>query len=93
MVRNVKLISRNLRDRTPRITAVVLDAEQRLSKSSIEVSVDGKNVSISSYSASTKKLQATSRQLKPGSHTLRIVVSDGTGKSTTKTTRFKVARQ
>lgn len=92
VIRNMKPDSMNLRDRTPRITAITTDAQQRLSKSSIKVSVDGRNVSVASYSNATHKLMANSRKLTYGSHTLRIIVRDGAGEVTTKTSRFKVRR-
>ncbi len=85
----------HLTDATPRISAVVKDPETNLRKSNIKVFVDGVRLSglKYSYDSSLDKLSGTAPKLARGQeHTVRIVASDGDGKSASKTVRFTVVR-
>ena len=76
-------------DRTPRVSAVVRDPQTDLAKSHIRVYIDGKMTQRFSYPASKDSVSGVSRKLKANErHTVRIVASDGAGKTFSKTSRF-----
>lgn len=80
-----------VRDTTPRFSAAVRDTQTSLAKSNISVYIDGRRFSNFNYSVSTDKLSGVSRKLKADKrHTVRVVASDGEGKTASKTTRFTV---
>ena len=76
-------------NRRPTIAATVRDAQTNLAKSNIRLFVDGDRKTIFSYDRSTDRLSYTSGQLSLGSHTVRIVATEGVN-STTKDWSFKV---
>lgn len=79
------------RDRTPLIAATVSDAQTDLAKSNIKLFVDGNKKDTFSYDASTDRLSYTSGRLSFGTHTVKIVATDGV-LSATKSWSFKVVR-
>lgn len=82
-----------VRDRTPRFSAAVRDSQTDLQKSSVKVYIDNRRTYRFSYSSATDKVSGVSRKLKAGkSHTIRVVASDGAGKTSSKSTRFVVKR-
>lgn len=82
-----------VRDATPRFFATARDSQTDLQKGDLKVYIDGRRTYRFSYSASRDILSGVSRKLKAGKgHSIRIVASDGAGKSSSKTTRFVVTR-
>lgn len=79
------------RDRTPSVAATVRDDHTNLAKSNIKLFVDGKQKSTFSYDAPKNRLSYTSGRLSFGSHTVKIVATDGQ-LSTTRSWSFKVVR-
>ena len=80
-----------VRDTTPLLSAVVRDKETDLQTSDVKLYVDGRSKPFS-YSPATDKLTHRSAKLKPGSHTVKVVVADAGGLTTTRSWNFKVAR-
>lgn len=78
-----------LRDRTPRIGAVVRDANSELVRMDIKLYVDGKAKSFS-YSQGSDRLSRTTRKLSYGKHTVRVVANDDAGNTATKRWSFRV---
>ena len=81
-----------LRDRTPRVGAVVTDAEEDLSADSMDLYVDGRARTFD-YSRDTGKLIHTSKRLSGGRHTVRVEATDGTGNTAVRSWGFKVVRR
>ncbi len=81
-----------IRDRTPTIKASVRDGQMNLVKSNVKLYVDGRRVMTFSYGASTDRLSYTTKKLSYAWHTAKIVATDASGNTVTKTWRFKVAR-
>ena len=78
-------------DRTPTIKATVTDKETNLQKSNIQFFLDGQAKTGFAYSASTDRLSFTpASALKAGTHTAKVVATDASGLSTTKSWSFKV---
>jgi Tol biopolymer transport system component len=78
-------------DRTPTIKATVTDKETNLQKSNIQLFLDGQAKTGFAYSASTDRLSFTpASALKAGTHTAKVVATDASGLSTTKSWSFKV---
>ncbi|CAN5300330.1 hypothetical protein BH18ACT10_BH18ACT10_03950 [soil metagenome] len=80
-----------LRDRTPRIRAVVRDVQNDLARSDIKLYVDGRDKRFS-YNRATDNLAYTTGRLSFGTHTVRIVARDEMALARTKTWSFKVVR-
>ena len=80
-----------VRDTTPLLSAVVRDKETDLQTSDVKLYVDGRSKPFS-YSPATDKLTHRSAKLKPGSHTVKVVVTDAGDLTTTKSWNFKVVR-
>jgi len=78
------------RDASPTIRAKVSDRETDLSRSGIELSLDGKAVTGFSYNASTDRLSFTSKKLKKGKHAVKLKATDTPGRSTTRSFSFEV---
>ncbi len=78
-----------IRDRTPLIAATVRDAQTDLAKTNIKLFVDGNRKTTFSYDRSTDRLSYTSEQLSFGSHTVKVVATDGV-LSTTRSWFFMV---
>jgi dipeptidyl aminopeptidase/acylaminoacyl peptidase len=78
-------------DRTPTIKATVTDKETNLQKSNITFFLDGQAKTGFAYSASTDRLSFTpASALKAGTHTAKVLATDPSGLSTTKSWSFKV---
>jgi hypothetical protein len=67
---------------SPRVQAVVTDNETTLSKSDIDVYLDGKEIRGFSYQRSTGKLSFTARGLSSDTHTVEIEASAAEGSKT-----------
>ncbi|MEJ7842575.1 MAG: putative Ig domain-containing protein [Rubrobacter sp.] len=80
------------RDRTPRISAVVRDADDELGKSDIKLYVDGRARTFA-YDPDTDRLSGVSRRLSYGGHTVKVVATDEAGNTAVETSRFKVVRR
>ena len=80
-----------VRDTTPLLSAVVTDNETDLQTSDVKLYVDGRSRSFS-YSPATDKLTHKSAKLKPGSHAVKVVVTDAGGLTATRSWNFKVVR-
>jgi hypothetical protein len=80
-----------VRDTTPLLSAVVRDKETDLQTSDVKLYVDGRSKPFS-YSLATDKLTHRSAKLKPGSHTVKVVVTDAGDLTTTNSWNFKVVR-
>lgn len=80
------------RDRTPTIAARVKDAQTKLTKANVKLFIDGRRVIRFSYNRNTGQLVCTSRRLRIGGHTVKIVATDAQKRSTTKTWRFRIVR-
>ena len=82
---------RSIRDRTPRFNAKVRASQTELTKGNVKVYIDNRLTTRFSYSSATDVLSGVSRKLKAGKrHSIRIVASDGEGRTSSKTTRFVV---
>ncbi|MEJ7842574.1 MAG: hypothetical protein WKF95_12455, partial [Rubrobacter sp.] len=81
-----------LRDRTPRIGAVVRDGGGELGKADIKFYVDGKARAFN-YSPDTGRLSHASKRLSYGGHTVKVVATDGAGNKAAETWRFKVVKK
>ena len=80
------------RDRTPTVGAKVTDAETDLAKSNIKLHVDGTRRDFS-YDRSTDRLSFTpGTNLSFGGHTVKIVATDASAMTSTKSWSFKVVR-
>lgn len=78
-------------DRTPTIKATVTDKETNLQKSNIKFFLDGQEKTGFTYSASTDRLSFTpASALKAGTHTAKVVATDPSALSTTKSWSFTV---
>ena len=78
-------------DRTPTIKATVTDKETNLQKSNINFFLDGQAKTGFTYSASTDSLSFTpASALKAGTHTAKVVATDASAKSTTKSWSFTI---
>lgn len=80
-----------LRDRTPKIQAVVRDTQTDLDGPDIKLYVDGRAKPFS-YDRATNRLSHTTGRLSFGKHTVRTVARDDVGLSRTNSWRFKVTR-
>ncbi len=76
-----------LRDRTPRIKAIVRDIQNDLARPDLKLYVDGRAKSFS-YNRSTNRLAYTTGRLSFGRH----VVRDEMGLARTSSWRFEVIR-
>jgi Tol biopolymer transport system component len=76
------------RDRTPTISATIED--ENLTKSNIQLSIDGRRITTFAYSASTNRLTHTSRPLRVGRHTVRIAATDPEGLTANRTWTFRI---
>ncbi len=83
--------SSRLRDRTPRIKAIVRDIQNDLARPDLKLYVDGRAKSFS-YNRSTNRLAYTTGRLSFGRHAARIVVRDEMGLARTSSWRFEVIR-
>jgi hypothetical protein len=81
-----------LHDRTPLIRAIVTDRETDLAKRHIRLYVDGTRISRFSYDQSTGRLAHQAKRLSYGSHKLRIVARDSSGRTAIKATDFRIVR-
>ena len=78
-------------DRTPTIKATVTDKETNLQKSNITFFLDGQAKTGFTYSASTDRLSFTpASAIKAGTHTAKVVATDASAKSTTKSWSFTI---
>ncbi len=78
------------KDRTPTIIATVKDTPAKLAKANIKLYLDGRAKANFSYSPSSGNLTYTSKRLRLGWHTVKIVATDAQGRSTVKTSKFRV---
>lgn len=81
-----------IRDRTPRITAIVRDAQTDLSKNNIRLYFDGRLRRTFSYDRAANRLAFVPPRLGVGRHSVRIVASDGAGRQNARSWSFKVRR-
>ena len=81
-----------IRDRTPRVSAIVRDAETDLSKSDVALFVDGKRRYAFSYDAATDGLAFASPRLSYGRHGVRVIARDHHGLVASRTWGFQVVR-
>jgi thermitase len=79
------------KDRTPLISATVRDAQTNLTKSNLQLYVDGRRIGVFSYDTSTDRLARTTGRLSYGYHRVRITATDPFG-SVTRTWGFRVVR-
>jgi hypothetical protein len=77
----------------PRISATVRDAETDLTQSNITLYLDGRLAKTFSYNRETDRLSYTSRRLKRGSHTVKVVARDAQGLSKTYVWSFNIRRR
>lgn len=77
------------RDRTPTIVAKVTDDES-LGRDQIRLSLDGSQIEDHDYEPESGTLTYTCGRLKLGWHRVEIVATDGGGRETTETARFRV---
>jgi hypothetical protein len=83
----------NTRDSTPPIGATVRDAHTDLTKTNIQLYVDGRPIFTFTYDQATDRLSYTpERNLSLGGHKVRVQATDAAGNRTTKQWSFKVAR-
>ncbi len=80
-----------VRDTTPRISAIVRDAQTNLTKANIRLFVDGRPRAFF-YNPATDRLSHFSRKLSFGGHTVRIVANDKV-LTTSRVWRFQVIRR
>jgi hypothetical protein len=79
--------------RKPPISATVRDATTELTKSRIQLVVDGRAISTFTYDGAKDKLSyVPSGDLSYGKHTVKIVATDAKGLSATKAWSFSVVR-
>ncbi len=83
----------SIRDRTPTISATVRDAETDLTRSNIELYIDGQHITSYYYDQSTNRLNLKSMRLSLGEHTVKIVATDAVGLSETREWSFRIARR
>jgi hypothetical protein len=79
--------------RKPSIKATVRDAETDLTQSNITLYLDGRLTETFSYDRETDRLSYTSRRLRRGSHTVKVVARDAQGLSETYVWGFKIRRR
>ncbi len=80
------------RDRTPRIVARVRDAQTKLAKGNVKLFVDGRRVRSFNFNRATGRLSYTSRKLRPGRHSVKIIATDAKRRSTTRSWTFRVMK-
>lgn len=80
-----------VRDTTPRISAVVTDAESPLRPADVKLYVDGRAKAFS-YDASSGALTHGSGKLRPGTHTVKVTARDPQGLAATTSWKFQVLR-
>ncbi|MGB3633111.1 MAG: multicopper oxidase domain-containing protein, partial [Rubrobacteraceae bacterium] len=80
------------RDRTPTIVARVKDGQTKLAKGNVKLFVDGRRVTRFRYNPTTGQLTYTSRRLKFGRHSVKIIATDPQRRSTTRSWKFRVIR-
>ncbi len=81
-----------IKDRTPTIKATVSDDQTELSKSNINLYLDGKQRTEFSYDQDTDRLSYTTPKLSYAWHKVKIVAKDAAGNTATKKWSFKVIR-
>lgn len=77
-------------DRTPRVTAVVRDAQTNLGKSNIRFYFDGRRKRTFSYNVAKNRLSFVTSRLSAGRHRVKVVAADGQGKSNARNWSFVV---
>ncbi len=77
-------------DTTPTIRATVVDLQELLAKSDLEVSVDGDPRGNFSYNANSGALSLAGGRMKEGRHSVEITATDPQNLSTTKSWTFRV---
>lgn len=80
------------RDRTPKIVARVEDAQTKLAKGNVKLFVDGRRVRSFSFNRTTGQLAYTSRALRPGRHSVKIVATDVKKRISTRSWTFRVVK-
>ncbi len=81
-----------IKDRTPRITALVRDAQTDLSRNNIRLYFDGRLKRSFSYDRAANRLSYVTPRLRVGRHSVRIVASDGQGRSNARSWSFVVRK-
>lgn len=82
----------SIRDRRPRVTAIVRDAQTDLAKNNIRLYFDGRLRKTFSYDRAANRLTFVPQRLAPGRHGVRIAASDGQGRQNARSWTFKVRR-
>jgi hypothetical protein len=83
---------KQVKDRTPRISATVTDPQTNLLQGDIDLYVDGQARSFS-YDAATDRLAFQSGRLAYGAHEVTVEATDAAGLEVTKSWSFKVVRR
>ncbi len=81
-----------VRDRTPRIKAKVLDETSTLAEDDVRLYVDGEEVA-AAFDPGTGSLSHTAAKLSRGKHTIEIKATDAAGNEATKTWSFRVVKR
>lgn len=79
-----------IRDRTPLVSATVTDDRTDLAKSNLQLFVDGRRTTAFTYLTTTNRLTYTSRPLRIGRHTARIIATDREGLAAYRTWSFRI---
>ncbi|CAA9406185.1 MAG: Serine protease, subtilase family [uncultured Rubrobacteraceae bacterium] len=82
----------NVRDRTPKISAVVTDNRTDLGQPNIDLYLDGKKRAAAEYDAGADRLTFIAPKLSYGGHKVKVVATDEAGNTRTKSWSFKVVR-
>ena len=82
-----------VKDRTPRVVAVVRDIGSGVAGSGITVTVDGKRLRFTYDEQRGRVVAAVRKALKPGLHRVKVVAVDRAGNRTVRRWSFRVVRR